>query len=532
MDRRVDENRTRLTPLQIAAGGMTTATVSLFVGWPTVRLFVRGLTAGSLHEVLTTSRYQRIIGFTITQAILSTIITLGLALPAAWLVGNKHFTGRRTLTSVWSATFTLPTVVVGSAFLTLFPSPLNRSVFSIICAHVFFNVGMATRLIGDAWARVDPRLDEAAATLGAPPRAVRAMVVRGPLRSAVASTAGLVLALCLTSFGIIVILGGPTRSTTETEIWRQATEQLQLGRAAGLSVVQLVIVGTVLAVTTTQSRRAPQTTQQVDRRTPLQRAERGVALSVCALMTLVVATPLGVLVRDSLRRASDGWSLAAYRSLDTTRPGNGLLDSPITSVVRSATSAILATTVAVALLLVAITGTRGRIAAAITGLPIAVSGAILGFGSLLAFSHEPLRWRAAWWLVPVMQGMVAFPYAMRAFRPAVDELDPRLSFVASTLGAPPTSVWWRVRTRLLLKPFIAASALAAAVAIGEFGVTSFLVRPKRETIPVVIATLSSRPGQLLQAQAQALAVILSILTILLVALSSATWPSARSTRAA
>ncbi len=523
----MDKTRTRLTvpdprtSTHRAAGAIATIAVALFVGWPSVRMLARGLSVTAVHDVLGTGRFRRIIGFTIGQAMVSTLATLALALPAAWLIGNRQFMGRRLLTAVWSASFTLPTVVVGSAFLTLFPSPLNRSLLSIICAHVFFNVGMAARLIGEAWARVDPRLDEAAATLGAPPRAVRTMLVRGPLRSTVASTTGLVLALCLTSFGIVVILGGPRRSTTETEIWRQATDQLRLDRAASLAVIQLIIVGTVLAFTTTQALRSAQPNQRIDRRAILTTAhERASATIICALMTLVVVGPLAVLVRGSLTSVTGEWSLETYRTLSRITPGNGLLDAPLASVGKSVGSALLATLVAVIVMLAAVIGTRGRVAAFMVGLPLAVSGAILGFGSLLAFSHYPLRWRAAWWLVPVMQGMVAFPYAVRAFRPARDDLDLRLSEVAATLGAAPISVWWRVRSRLLIRPFITATSLAAAVAIGEFGVTSFLIRPKRETIPVAIATLSSRPGALLHAQSLALAVLLGALTIALASLSS------------
>jgi thiamine transport system permease protein len=494
--------------------------VLLFVGWPTARLVAAGLNPTSVREVLTTRRFVDILGFTIGQALLSTLITLTLAIPAGCLIGTRSFSGRRSLTALWSSSFTLPTVVVGSAFLTLLPSPTNRSLLAIVCAHTFFNVGMAARLIGDAWGRLDPRLDDAAATLGAKPMTVRRIMLLGPLRSTLTSVGGLVMALCLTSFGVIMILGGPSRSTTETEIYRQAIQRLALGRAAVLALIQLFIVGSVLAFTTTRSRQAVGDTTRIDRRIPLDASERPLALIICSLMTLVLAVPLSALVRTSLTGLTGRVSLRAYRSLGSTFRGNGLLDSPIAAVGTSVRSMALATAVAVLLMVATVYGTRGRLAALLAGLPLAVSGAILGFGCLLAFAHAPTQWRSSRWLVPVMQGIVALPYAVRAFRPAVDDLDPRLGQAAATLGAPPVSAWRRITARLLLRPFLAAAGLAAAVAIGEFGVTSFLVRPRRETIPVVIATLSSRPGALLHAQAAALAVILGALTMLLVSAAS------------
>ena len=62
---------------------------------------------------------------------------------------------------------------------------------------------------------------------------------------------------CFTSFGVILILGGPTRSTLETEIYRQTVQFLDLPQAAALSIVQLAAVVAVLLVAgRAQGRRA------------------------------------------------------------------------------------------------------------------------------------------------------------------------------------------------------------------------------------------------------------------------------------
>ncbi len=55
--------------------------------------------------------------------------------------------------------------------------------------------------------------------------------------------AGLVGALSLGTFGIALILGGPFRSTTEVEVWRQSVQLFRLDRAAALAVIQLLLVG-------------------------------------------------------------------------------------------------------------------------------------------------------------------------------------------------------------------------------------------------------------------------------------------------
>lgn len=178
----------------------------------------------------------------------------------------------------------------------------------------------------------------------------------------------------------------------------------------------------------------------------------------------------------------------------------------------------MATALAVLLALITVTAARGsRFVDVFATLPLAVSGVTLGLGTLLAFASSPVAWRSKWWMVPLTQAMVAFPFAFRVVRPALDSIDSRLRDVAATLGAPPFHVVTRVVAPLMRAPLCAATALAGAVAMGEFGATSFLVRERMETMPVAIGVLTSRPGDQLQTQAAALCVILATVTMALTA---------------
>ena len=51
------------------------------------------------------------------------------------------------------------------------------------------------------------------------------------------------------------------------------------------------------------------------------------------------------------------------------------------------------------------------------------------------------------------------------------------------------------------------------VALGEFGATSFLARPESPTLPIVIARLMSRPGQLNSQMAYAACALLMVVTV-------------------
>ena len=90
-------------------------------------------------------------------------------LPAAYVLGRYRFRGRGLVGAIVVVPFVLPTVVVALAFLAILPDGLERGWAPILVAHAFFNVAVVVRIVGTFWANLDPRVGEAAATLGASP---------------------------------------------------------------------------------------------------------------------------------------------------------------------------------------------------------------------------------------------------------------------------------------------------------------------------------------------------------------------------
>ena len=109
--------------------------------------------------------------FTIYQAFLSTLLTLLLGLPAAWLFARFTFPGKALLRALTAIPFMLPTVVVAAGFnallgprgwfQTIFHLNSFRftgTLFAILLAHVFYNTTIVIRIVGNAFANFDPRL--------------------------------------------------------------------------------------------------------------------------------------------------------------------------------------------------------------------------------------------------------------------------------------------------------------------------------------------------------------------------------------
>src|SRR5690606_37809714 len=134
------------------------------------------------------------------------------------------------------------------------------------------------------------------------------------------------------------------------------------------------------------------------------------------------------------------------------------------------------------------------------------------FGFLIALDRPPLDLRSSFILVPIAQALVALPLVLRTVLPVARGIDERQRESARVLGAGPWRVLADVDLRVLARPVLAATGFGFAVCLGEFGATSFLSRPDRATLPVVIFRLLGQPGGDNFGMAMAAAVILAAAT--------------------
>ena len=503
----MDADRHPLRPLWNAATAFVPAAfVVLFFAFPLIAILERGLTSGS--GPLLPAGTAQLLWFTTWQAAASTALTMALGLPLAWAVGRFSFRGRALVRALVLVPFVLPTVVVATAFLAVLPAGHERGIWAILAAHVFFNIAVVTRIVGGAWATVDPSSGEAAAVLGAGPlRRIREITLP-QLAPALSAAASLTFLFCFTSFGVILILGGPGRATLETEIYNRAARLFDLQAAAALSLFQLGAVAVVLAAVSILEARAGRAGILTDERNVLRRPtgrQRVALVVVLTLAALALVLPLAVLVRRSL----GSWG-ALFRETPA------LLVEPWKTAVYSMAFAGIAALIALTVGGLAGLALARRPPGALDGfilLPLGASAVMLGFGFLIAFDDAPVDFRSSWWLVPVAQSLVAAPFVVRIVVPALRSIDPRLRDAAAMLGASPARTWREVDAPLAGRAFAVAAGFAFAIALGEFGATVFVARAEQPTLPVAIFRFLGRPGAENQGIAAALAVVLAVIAV-------------------
>lgn len=493
----------------------------VFLGYPLLVLSVTVQGGGSVLTPLIAPELWRITGLAVVQALASTLLALIVGLPLANVVSRYRFRGRALAQALVTVPFVLPTVVVALAFQSLWGSGAPQGFAIVVIAHAYVNLAVVARIVGAQWAQHSGDYESVARTLGATRWRAFIDVTLPSLRSSIASAAAVVFVFCFSSLGIVLLLGDPLTRTLETQILRQTSVLLDFRGAAASALVQLLVVSSVLVLSAVASRRAPARRPRPIALRPLPAGilARAAVILTAGLGSLIVIAPVAALVVASVRQ-SGGWTLAWWASLGSIDAGTTRIGSPLTAIGISlayagATALVAALVGGLAALTIL---TRAKWVALAALVPLGVSAATLGLGTLLAFGRPPLDLRATGLLVPIAHSLVAVPLVVAVVAPALRSTDTRLPAVAATLGARPARAFATTYGPVLRVVMIASAALAGAVSLGEFGAAAFLSRATSPTVPLQIFRLLGRPGEQSFGVAAALAVILVGATVTLVLL--------------
>jgi thiamine transport system permease protein len=520
---------------------MPLAFLTLFFFYPLISILLVSLAPeGELDlsgfaRLVTTGYYRETLGFTLGQALLSTLLTLVLALPGAYVFARYQFPGRSLFLALGVLPFVLPTLVVAAAFSALIgprgllntllmtafaldtpPIQLDRTLAIILIVHVFYNYAIALRIITGFWLNQNPRIEEAARILGAQGWRVWWRIRLPLLRPAILAAGVLIFVFAFTSFGVVLILGGPRFATLEVEIYRQAANLFNLPMAAALALVQLIVMFIMMLVYTALQRRTAIDLVRASTvlRTPNTVREKLIVYGNLALMTLMLFLPLAALIIQSFNSGSNGFTFQHYQQLNLNPRGSVLFVPPARAILNSLAFALVTMLLSVLLglitayILASRASRMSRWLDPLFMLPLATSAVTLGFGYIIALDEPPLNLRASPILIPLAHTLVAMPFVVRSVLPGIRSIPPQMRESARVLGASLWRVWRLIELPLISRGLFVGATFAFTVSMGEFGATAFIARPDTPTIPIVIFRLMGQPGAMNYGQALAMSVIL------------------------
>jgi len=506
------------------------AFLAAFYFYPLAAILQTSFASGNaFNELVSEPYYARVFAFTIFQAALSTLITLIAALPAAYIFARYDFRGASILRALTTIPFLMPTIVVATAFSALLgprgilnlalmqllqlespPIQILNTLAIIVLAHTFYNFTIVLRIVGGFWANLDPQLESAARVLGANRWQTFWHITLPLIAPAIIAAALLVFIFDFTSFGVILILGGPRLATLEVEIYRQTVNLFNLPLAAALSLVQLIATFTLMLIYTRLQARLARPLRlrpvTIVRRTLRTWREKILVWGYLGAMLIFLLTPLLAIVVASFEEG-----LTYYTELFVNRRGAITFVPPIEAVRNSLLFAGATIGLAVSLGLVAayaIASHRASFLDSIFMLPLGTSAITLGFGYIIALGN----WRTSVWLVPIAHTLVAFPFVVRSLLPMVRSIQPQLRNAAQLLGASPARVWREIDLPIILRAILVGAVFAFVISLGEFAATTLVARPDFPTITLAIYRFLGQPGAINFGQALALATILMLIS--------------------
>ena len=507
----------------------TAAVLIVVFYFPVATVFVEAvvvdgaITAAPVVGVLTSEFYLvEIFGFTAYQALLSTVASVALGLPGAWILARFEFPGRGVVRSLTILPFVMPSIMVAIGFVATFGRngtlnavlravglPTVELLFTlpaIVIAHAFYNAPLVARVTTAAWESVDASAVETARSLGASPTRAFYDVVVPQLLPAVAIGATLTFVFTFASFPIVLALGGFQLATVEVFIFSRI-RNLAYSEAAALAAVETVIsLGLTYLYLRYEGRQRGdgQGADTQPRRsvwpaswTPGAVGVRAIVAGYGVVVLAVFVVPIASMVLTSVTDGG-GLTLDHYRFLlERQRTGASYQVRPLPAVWNSllfgAGTLLVAVPMGVVLAVLTTRSFRGRAAIdALTMAPLAVSGIVVGLGLLrgLVFGVEVLGTRlqvTGAIAIVAAHAVGAYPFVTRSVAPLLGNLDPRLVESARSLGATRVRALVDVELPLVAAGVVAGAAFAFAISIGEFDSTVVLAEGSASyTMPVAV----------------------------------------------
>src|SRR5262245_17167168 len=223
------EKPVRLSP-RVCAGIVALAAIAVLVGGAFAGLVTEAASDWSGATAAFDGTMVRVARFTLWQAALSTVLSVAPAIFVARAL-SRHlgFWGRALILRLFALPLALPAIVAALGVLALYGRagilagsltkitgaawPGTYGLSGILIAHVFFNLPLATRLFLEALDTVPADQWRLASQLGMRAGAAFRLVEWPVLRASMPGVAGLVFMLCITSFTIVLTLGGGPRAT-------------------------------------------------------------------------------------------------------------------------------------------------------------------------------------------------------------------------------------------------------------------------------------------------------------------------------
>ncbi len=208
-----------------------------------------GLTLEWFRRFFTNDRFMAALLNSLGIAVITTVVTLLLALPTALLAVRHRLPGSRLLIGLVSAPLLIPGVITGTAALSFVAqSGIGPGFWPITVAMVLFALPLALRPLVANLSGLDPDLEKAARNLGASPQAAFLRITLPQLAPGLVAGGTFAFVEAMDNFSIAVFLTDINTTTLPVEAYSYIREIDDPTVAAMATLLILLSVALVMLI--------------------------------------------------------------------------------------------------------------------------------------------------------------------------------------------------------------------------------------------------------------------------------------------
>ncbi len=445
-------------------------------------------------------------------------VALILSVCLAYLFERTDIPGRSFLAPLALAPMAVPVTVMAIAW-ALVANPANgplavliRQAFGVsvdvyslpgmILVMGIFGVPSMYLMIAPAFARLNPELEEAAATVGAPLWRRLRLIVFPLITPALSAAAMLLVVVALEGFAIPAILGLPNKIFVYSSFIQYSLQppsgMANYGQASTYGVIILALSLVMLMVYRRRIRDTHRFRVVVGKgyrqsRVSLGRWRTPIFVVVSVYMFVGIVLPILALLWTSLSPHARPFSWSGLQSMTLGNYG-GILSSPAIGTITLNTAEVVLVTAAVTTALsiwIAVAAVRKQFRGSTvlfetTFLIFGVPSVVLGAAVLFLYLYVPIPIYGTVWIIVVALVTRFLPRGSRMVHAALLQLDDGLIEAARVTGAGPMTV-----TRTILLPLLRPALWKCflwvfAHALGELPIALLLTGSDNRTLVVLL----------------------------------------------
>ncbi|MBR7888719.1 thiamine/thiamine pyrophosphate ABC transporter permease [Marinomonas sp. A79] len=469
----------------------------------------------------------RVVRFSLWQALLSSGISLLIAVPVASCLMHRRFVGRALLLQLFSVSMVVPTIVAILGLVVVYGRTgwlhqvfgVNVPLYGltgILLAHVFFNMPLAVRLLLQGYDLIPAGQWRQASQLGFSRWAAFRWIEWHYIKKALPGAFVLIFMLCFSSFAVVLSLGGgPKSSTLEVAIYQALRFEFDLDKASFLALLQ-VLICTLFAVLV--YRLAPVNRQDASvlgqanysvRDSTGARSADGLAL----LSVFVLVIPPFLAIFDPI------FSKVFLQTLQSFALWQAVWVSLKIALPAAFVSLLLGVCFSVLARFCMDRAYLSRLPAKIEHLGnmiLMVPGLVIATGLFLFLRDLGWGLQSSYWIVVWVNAVMALPFVLRALMPVMYQQETRFRNLYLSLGVRSWSRWC-LEWSLVRAGVAQALGYALLLSLGDMGVIALFGSQGLVSLPLYLFQLI---GSYRLEEGACVAVVLMSLCLVLFYLSS------------